>query len=78
MGATRAGGTNAVPMNSPDPQLEPTAPQRSDDRVAGSGLGDHRGKDVSPVISDATGVRQHGGGRGREDATRPRRRYLTH
>jgi len=39
--------------------------------------GDDRGEDVSPVLSDATGVRQSGG-RGREDATRPRRRYITH
>ena len=37
-----------------------------------------RGEDVSPVLSDATGVRQDGGERGRVDATRSRRRYITY
>jgi hypothetical protein len=39
--------------------------------------GDDRGENVSPVSSDATGVR-HSGARGREDATRSRRRYFIH
>jgi hypothetical protein len=40
--------------------------------------GEDRGEeDVSPVPSDATGVR-NGDRRGREDATRPRRRYITY
>ena len=65
-------------MRFPQPQLQTT---RTAGRIDGArlpGVGDELGdKGVSPVPSDATGVRDSGV-RGREDATRPRRRYITH
>jgi hypothetical protein len=77
MGATGAGEATADPMSSPTLQLRPTQRPGRVDRAAMDGTGDERGEDVSPVHSDAIGVRQSGG-RGREDATRSRRRFITH
>ena len=65
-------------MRSPNSDFRPTPPPSCDDLAVRRDPGDPRGEDVSPVLSDATGVRQNGDGRGRADATRPRRRYLTH
>jgi hypothetical protein len=65
-------------MPSPAPELQPTPFAPHQDRVPRRTLGGSRGEDVSPVSSDATGVRENGGERGREDATRPRRRYITY
>jgi hypothetical protein len=65
-----------MPVPNPELQPIPLAPRR--DRALRRPAGDQRGDDVSPVSSDATGVRENGGGRGREDATRPRRRYITY
>jgi hypothetical protein len=65
-------------MNSPNPDFRSTPPVLHEGRAAQHVVkGDDRGENVSPVPSDATGVRQ-GGARGRVDATRSRRRYLTH
>jgi hypothetical protein len=66
------------PMKLRNPQDHPTSPPRRLDRAAQADPGDYRGEDVSPVLSDATGVRQDGGVRGRVDATRSRRRYITY
>jgi hypothetical protein len=65
-------------MRPANPELHPNSPVRRANRVIQRPPGDARGEDVSPVSSDATGVRENGGGRGREDATRPRRRYITY
>jgi hypothetical protein len=65
-----------MPASNPELQPRPYVPRR--DRAPRPPAGDARGDDVSPVSSDATGVRENGGERGREDATRPRRRYITH
>ena len=64
-------------MNSSNPDFRSTPPVLREGRAALHVKGDDRGENVSPVSSDATGVR-HGGARGREDATRSRRRYFTH
>ena len=77
MGATRAGGKDvSMPTRNTELEPAPLAPRR--DRARERTEGDSRGDDVPPVSSDATGVRENGGARGREDATRPRRRYITH
>ena len=65
-------------MNSRTSELENTLPDERMDPVHRHPTGEPRGDDVHPVSSDATGVRENGGARGREDATRPRRRYITH
>ena len=65
-------------MPSPEPELQPTPFALHQERVPQRTSGDSHGDDVSPVSSDATGVRENGGERGREDATRPRRRYITY
>ena len=65
-------------MPSPESELQPTPFVLHEERVPHRASGESRGEDVSPVSSDATGVRENGGERGREDATRPRRRYITH
>ena len=76
-GATRAGGVEPT-MRSPNSEFQPSPAARASDREPRRPTGDPRGDDVSPVSSDATGVRENGGERGREDATRPRRRYITY
>jgi hypothetical protein len=66
-------------MRPANPELHTTTTAWSTDSALRPPTGDDRGDhDVSPVSSDATGVRENGGGRGREDATRPRRRYITY
>ena len=65
-------------MRSLDPELQINSSAGLTDCARLDTPGDQRGeKDVSPVSSDATGVRD-GGGRGRADATLPRRRYITY
>jgi hypothetical protein len=65
-------------MRSLDPELQIDSPAGRTDPGQRRDPGDPRGdKDVSPVSSDATGVRQRDAW-GREDATRPRRRYITY
>jgi hypothetical protein len=67
-------------MNPADQDFPSNAPPGRIDRARRRrATGDQwGGKDVSPVSSDVTGVR-NGGERGREDATRPpRRRYITY
>ena len=76
MGATRAGEIAAHPMKPSTSDFRATTPPRGDDRGR-RGSAERHDEVVSPVISDATGVRD-GGVRGRVDATRPRRRYITH
>ena len=63
-------------MNPPNSDFRSTPP-RPDGRPIKHEKGDDRGESVSPVSSDATGVR-NSGARVREDATRSRRRYITH
>src|SRR3954452_19408781 len=66
-------------MRPANPELHTTTTVRRTGSAPRRPTGDHRGdQDVSPVSSDATGVRENGGGRGREDATRPPRRYITY
>ena len=65
-------------MRSPNSEFQPRSVAQDSDRASQRPAGEPRGEDVSPVSSDATGVRENGGERGREDATRPRRRYVTH
>ena len=61
-----------------DPELQIKLSAGPTDRARLDPLGDQRGDEhVPPVPSDGTGVRD-GGGRDREDATRPRRRYITY
>jgi hypothetical protein len=67
---------DADPMESPTLKLRPTPQLGRVDRATRHDTGDYRGEDVSPVLSDATGVR-NSGVRGRADATRPRRRFIT-
>src|SRR5262245_2756202 len=76
-GLLRAGERTAGLMRPPNPDFRPTPPPGRPAGAVRSETGDERGEDVSPVPSDATGVR-YGGVRGREDATRSRRRYITH
>ena len=64
-------------MKPPNPDFRDTPPPRREESAVDGDPGEQRGEDVSPVHSDATGVRQNGA-RGRVDATRPRRRYITH
>ena len=64
-------------MNPPNPDFRTTPSPRLSERALRGDPGEQRGEDVSPVPSDATGVRKDGA-RGRVDATRPRRRYITH
>jgi hypothetical protein len=77
-GAMRAGEIRTDSMNPPYSELPSPPSSRRLDRVLQRPAGDSRGDDVSPVSSDATGVRENGGERGREDATRPRHRYIIH
>jgi hypothetical protein len=64
-------------MRTLDPELRIKSSAGPIDRARPDTPGDQRGDEhVPPVPSDATGVRD-GGGRGRADATRPRRRYIT-
>jgi hypothetical protein len=74
----RAGERQTDSMNSSHSELPSPRLSRRLDRAVQRPTGNSRGDDVSPVSSDATGVRENGGERGREDATRPRRRYLTY
>ena len=62
-------------MRPADPELQPTSSDRRPDRAERRSQGD---KGESPLSSDATGVRETGGVRVREDAKRPRRRYITY
>jgi hypothetical protein len=65
-------------MRSPDQKLQVESSARGIEPARRRNPGEDRGEDdVSPVPSDATGVRS-GDWRGREDATRPRRRYITY
>jgi hypothetical protein len=57
-GATTGRRTNCRPMRSPSSDFRATPPPRCDDTAARRDAGDPRGEDVSPVLSDATGVRQ--------------------
>ena len=77
-GAMRAGEIRTDSMNPPYSELPSPPSSRRLDRVLQRPAGDSRGDHVSPVSSDATGVRENGGERGREDATRPRHRYIIH
>lgn len=65
-------------MRPADPELQPTSSDRRPDRAERRAQGDQGDKGESPVSSDATGVRETGGVRVREDAKRPRRRYITY
>ena len=62
----------------PSDKPRPSSPPRYLEGAIDRDPGEPRGDSVSPVLSDATGVRKERGERGRVDATRSRRRYITH